>query len=118
MIMQVILHQSEEQSGIIAEVIEYEIDHCEGTNEYFERPELYYDIMTLLNIGEINSAENLLFEAVSTDENKTYLPLAMEFYANLSEMSNDFLIKHGYSHEEIGQGLKEILKIYNIEMRN
>ena len=66
--------------------------------------------------GEINEAENILFEAVKKNPNNALLEIALDFYSELGEMSDEFLIENNFSREEVCQGLCYILKIYNIDL--
>lgn len=115
MIMQTILHADDRQSMLLQEQLEYEVEDLSNSKQVPDVGSFYYDIMALLNTGQINQAENMLFEAVRQDEEKVHLLAAMDFYANLFRMNDDFLKKHSYTREEIGQGLKDILQLYHIQ---
>lgn len=78
--------------------------------------ELYLDLMRRIKRGEINEAENILFEAVKKNPNNALLEIALDFYSTLGEMSDEFLIENNFSREEVCQGLCDILKIYNIDL--
>lgn len=70
---------------------------------------LHMQLLNLIKQGEINEAENLLFEGLDPN-NKKYIELALDFYSRLSDLHDDFLEKSNFSREEIEQGLKAIAK--------
>ena len=78
--------------------------------------ELYLDLMSRIKKGEINEAENILFEAVQKNPNNALLEIALDFYSTLGEMPDEFLSDNNFSREEVCQGLCDILKIYNIDL--
>jgi len=70
---------------------------------------LHIKLLELIKQGNLNEAENLLFEELDT-KNKKYIELALDFYDRLSELDNDFLERNNFSKEEVEQGLKAIAK--------
>ena len=62
--------------------------------------------------GQINEAENLLYEALDTSS-LTDIETALIFYQHLSGFSISFLEKHNYSPEEIKLGLENIARATN-----
>ncbi|MBQ9937617.1 MAG: hypothetical protein IJO86_04735 [Oscillospiraceae bacterium] len=61
--------------------------------------------------GKVNEAENLLFDTIYEHPEEEYFFVANDFYKELLNMSDDWLLKNNFSREEIGDGMKEILKI-------
>lgn len=76
---------------------------------------LYLRINELLEDDKINEAENLLFEKID-GQNRRYLEIAVDFYARLNALDDDTLEKNNFSREEIGEGLKEAAKVFDIPM--
>ncbi len=58
----------------------------------------------LLNIGQINEAENLLFETLEHRLSAGLPEVVDTFYRWLSELDDQALIRGGFSREEITQG--------------
>ena len=58
----------------------------------------------LLNIGQINEAENLLFETLEHRLSAGLPEVVDTFYRWLSELDDQALIRGGFSREEIAQG--------------
>ncbi len=92
--------------------VTYEL--TEETNS--ERADLLYkDILILLESGNINEAENLLFEKMEAGDIK-YLNIALDFYNRLNELRDEDLEKGDFTREEIKMGLDDALKIYGINV--
>lgn len=66
---------------------------------------LYQKILDRLNDGDINGAENMLYENFLPG-NETYMTMCLDFYGRLNELSEEYLSEHDYSREEIEDGLK------------
>lgn len=75
---------------------------------------LPYRLHRLVDEGDINEAENELFEAIEEHPRKEYLSAAFEFYRHLSELDPVYLKQCGFSEEEILEGLAEVKRIYRI----
>lgn len=68
----------------------------------------HLDLQKLVIEGRICEAEDLLFNnAEMTDK---YLELAIDFYKQLNELSDERLISCNFSREEIYEGLVDILE--------
>ncbi len=76
---------------------------------------LYEELDRLTRNGEINQAENLLFDKIDPNNTK-YLELAIDFFAQLDAMEDDYLISHNYTREEIEEGLQDIASMYGLVM--
>lgn len=81
-------------------------------NEAEKRKELD-KLLALVENGNINEAENILYE-MSSDRSMEDLKLALIFYSYLNDKSDDFLEKNNFSREEIEDGLKDIISIYGL----
>lgn len=71
------------------------------------------DLFALADSGQINEAENLLYEHLNTSD-LSQLKLAFAFYEHLNEYQNDFLEEHNYSREEILEGIKNIAAEFGV----
>ena len=74
---------------------------------------MYADMLALLGKGDINGAENLLYEQLDTADSD-YLEAGLAFYHKLTELSDDELESRDYSREEILDGLKELSEMFGI----
>lgn len=72
-----------------------------------ESDELHRELLVLLSQGEINKAENLLFDKFNPDDNRQMM-VAVDFYQRLNNMDNKFLEENNFSRKEIKEGLKDI----------
>lgn len=74
----------------------------------------WHTLKRLILQGEINEAENMLFERIQADpDNEQYLKVALRFYQELSGLEDAFLASHDFSRQEILEGLTEIRKIFD-----
>lgn len=62
--------------------------------------------------GEINEAENLLFEYLDNDARHSLLDVAIRFYNHLNKLDDERLEQCDYSREEIADGLRAVEKYY------
>ena len=98
-------------------VISKIIFHKQKTDE--EKPDLqdigaakrYERLLMLVNAGNINEAENLLYEELDTSS-MDELQSAIFFYSYLNELDNETLEKADFSREEIKEGLLNILHTF------
>lgn len=102
----------------IDEAEEEELVFLEGKNQ-----DLFRRLCVLADSGKINEAENLLYENIEEENaagetwegekgNLENLKLSLAFYDYLNTKDNDFLEEHDYSREEIGEGIKAVMKMY------
>jgi len=64
---------------------------------------------------KINEAENLVFDSLDK-KMPVYAAIGLEFYARISELSEKELEDADFSVEEIGEGIQDLLKFYNIKL--
>ena len=83
-------------------------------NEDSQADHLHSELLKLIESGEINKAENLLFEKLDTS-NKKHIELALDFYNRLNNLNDYFVKKNNFSREEIVDGLKDISKEFGLE---
>ena len=79
-----------------------------------EQKETLNHLLDMVDTGNINEAENLLYD-LKDNNDKSTLGLALLFYSYLNEKEDDFLEAHQYSRKEIKEGLKTIISDYGIE---
>jgi len=73
---------------------------------------LLHMLQKYLSEGKINEAENLLFRTIEENSSMNKLKVALNFYGQLDEMSDEYLIAHDFSRQEIYDGLTHIKGIY------
>jgi len=76
---------------------------------------LYITLNNMIEKREINKAENLLFDEITTLSEKN-LAIAINFYSKLNELNDETLKDANYSREEITQGLHDIMQRFGIQL--
>ena len=68
--------------------------------------------------GNINEAEELLFDLLETEpwEDKQKAALVLSFYDHVNEKEDAFLEKANFSREEIIEGLEDAMKTVHMEI--
>lgn len=79
-----------------------------------EKQEEYDKLRSLIDLGNINEAENELWNKLNAGDVE-YYKMALMFYSHLNEKSVKFLEEHDFSEEEIIDGLKYASSIYGYE---
>ncbi|MGO1468830.1 MAG: DUF6483 family protein [Tissierella sp.] len=111
-----LMRQIESMTKVIArfifkrEIVEYEIVEeasFEGANF------LYRKILELLNRGQINEGENILFKNLDR-ENLNYLLIGLEFYTRINKLSDEELLDANFSRGELKSGLEDLGKAYGV----
>ncbi|MBS4537510.1 hypothetical protein GOQ27_03495 [Clostridium sp. D2Q-11] len=82
---------------------------------YTQTDYLHKELITLIQKGKINEAENLLFKKLDPS-NKKHIELALDFYQRLNSLDDKFLEDNDFSREEIEDGVKEIAKKFGISI--
>ncbi|MGC4018286.1 MAG: DUF6483 family protein [Muricomes sp.] len=75
----------------------------------------YEQILKMADEGHINEAEEFLYQKLDR-ANQKCLEMGIGFYDHLNGYEDDFLIKNGYSRDEIGDGIRELLGEYGLEV--
>ena len=75
---------------------------------------LWDELCRLCGLGEINRAENLLFEELDFSDESTF-PIALGFYEHLNRFSDKELEAWDYSREEIFDGLRDCAEQYGVD---
>jgi len=73
---------------------------------------LLHKLKHMIAKGEINEAENLLFDEIESQSGTELLPVAIAFYQSLAELSEARLAQCNYSPEEIIGGLQSVQHIF------
>ncbi len=95
----------------------FNIDLDTKESQIFNETEMaaeYDELITLVDNGNINEAENKLLGGLNA-ENIQEFKLALMFYSYLNEKDMDFLAEHNFSKKEITDGLKHVSKVYGYE---
>ena len=71
------------------------------------------ELLEMAEEGKINEAENKLYELLD-GKDMTKLHLALLFYEHLLDLPEEFLTEHGFSREEILEGVKNAADIYGV----
>ncbi len=90
----------------------YEI---QDQNHLTKVDELHLQLVKLLGQMEIGKAEDLLFAGLD-DKDESTLWVALDFYDRLNHLGDDELEEHGFSREEIGEGLAAVKRIFDITL--
>jgi len=91
--------------------VSYEI---QDEAKHTETDMLFLRLNAMLDDGNINEAEDLLFEAINPNDTK-YLLLAVDFYQRLNNKSDDELEDCGFSRNEVEDGLAEVVDIFGLK---
>lgn len=70
-------------------------------------------LLDMADSGNINDAENSLYDIIRTDDLNT-LKIALLFYSHLNDKSDDFLDENNFSREEVRQGIKSLISKYGL----
>ena len=73
------------------------------------------EMRELVSDKKINEAENLVFDTLDKKQ-PVFAAIGLEFYARISELSEKELEEADFSVEEIGDGVKDMLKVYGINL--
>lgn len=71
------------------------------------------DLYRLIDSGEINEAEDWLFDNID-ENNRQDLVVALLFYSYLNNKDNDFLESNDFSRDEINLGLRSVVSKYGL----
>lgn len=87
---------------------EVDLEEYYGSGEHSLRNTL----QQMIDEGNINRAEDLLFEAIEREPSKGNFAVALAFYKTLSELEDEELEAHDFSRQEIFEGLDAIKAYY------
>ena len=78
-----------------------------------EEQETLENLLDMVDAGEINEAENRLYDLTSnTDVNS--LEIALLFYSYLNDKTDDFLEENDFSRDEIKLGLENVADSFGL----
>ena len=95
----------------------FNIDSESPTEELLageEEKQLLDIVLAMVDVGDINHAENQLYEIVSGGDMEK-LKMALLFYSYLNDKSDDFLTEHDFSRGEIKSGIKHMVSMYGLD---
>lgn len=81
----------------------------EAKNGYEVSGKKLDELLTMIDNGEINAAENLMLENIDYN-NRNELAAAALFYQYLSEKNEEFLQKNNYSKDEVLDGINQVMQ--------
>ena len=73
----------------------------------------YRRLKDLADAGDINGAENELYECLDTSD-RAYLEMALAFYMYLNQLDDDALYTANFSREEIAEGINSVSAQFGI----
>ena len=96
---------------LIRLVFSKDIDRDDEEAVPLEVMEKYKKLISMIDDGQINEAENLLLDGLEPDS-RAYFELALMFYEKLNGKTDEFLEEHEYSREEVTDGIKYVVDFY------
>ena len=96
---------------LIKLIFNQDIDKDDDDGISLEVMELYRKLLSMVDDGKINEAENILVDGLETG-GQAYFEMALLFYEKLSGKTEEFLSEHDYSQEEVVDGLKYVVDYY------
>jgi len=63
--------------------------------------------------GQINKAEDMLFDEIKKNKSEQIYKIAEDFYEMLLDKTDEALKKANFSREEVYQGLQDVKNIFN-----
>ena len=80
----------------------------EKENKYEVSGKNLKNFLDMIDLGQINEAENILLDSIDYTNNNEVIEVAL-FYQYLSEKDNKFLENNNYTKEEVLSGFKQLL---------
>ena len=80
----------------------------EKENKYEVSGKKLKSFLDMIDLGQINEAENILLDNIDYANNDEVMAAAL-FYQYLSEKDSEFLINNNYTKEEVLSGFKQLL---------
>lgn len=96
---------------LIKLIFNQDIDKDDDDGISLEVMELYRKLLSMIDDGKINEAENILVDGLETG-GQAYFEMALLFYEKLSGKTEEFLAENDYSQEEVVDGLKYVVDYY------
>ncbi len=78
----------------------------------------YDELRKMIDAGEVNAAEDLLFDLLETEcrDDREMAALVIAFYDYLNDKDDAFLAEADFSREEILRGMEDALKTAGMEI--
>ena len=73
-----------------------------------ERLQQFKKLTAMIDDGQINEAENQLLDELDPDS-QSYFEMALRFYEKLGCKGEEFLEEHGFTQDEVMDGLQYIV---------
>ena len=110
-----IMRKIEEWISMILEFV-FKIDKNSSPEKLLkleESKEILKDLKSKIDIGNINEAEDSLFEMLKYKTQDSLL-IGLLFYSYLNEKDSKFLNEHDFERDEIKTGIKDLLNEFNM----
>ncbi|MEB3029167.1 DUF6483 family protein [Parvimonas micra] len=110
-----IMRKIEEWINMILEFV-FKIDKNSSPEKLLkleESKEVLKDLKSKIDIGNINEAEDSLFEMLKHKTQDSLL-IGLLFYSYLNEKDSKFLNEHDFERDEIKTGIKDLLNEFNM----
>lgn len=110
-----IMRKIEEWISMILEFV-FKIDKNSSPEKLLkleESKEILKDLKSKIDIGNINEAEDSLFEMLKHKTQDSLL-IGLFFYSYLNEKDSKFLNEHDFERDEIKTGIKDLLNEFNM----
>lgn len=110
-----IMRKIEEWISMILEFV-FKIDKNSSHEKLLkleESKEVLKDLKSKIDIGNINEAEDSLFEMLKHKTQDSLL-IGLLFYSYLNEKDSKFLNEHDFERDEIKTGIKDLLNEFNM----
>lgn len=110
-----IMRKIEEWISMILEFV-FKIDKNSSPEKLLkleESKKVLKDLKSKIDIGNINEAEDSLFEMLKHKTQDSLL-IGLLFYSYLNEKDSKFLNEHDFERDEIKTGIKDLLNEFNM----
>lgn len=110
-----IMRKIEEWISMILEFV-FKIDKNSSPEKLLkleESKEVLKDLKSKIDIGNINEAEDSIFEMLKHKTQDSLL-IGLLFYSYLNEKDSKFLNEHDFERDEIKTGIKDLLNEFNM----
>lgn len=110
-----IMRKIEEWISMILEFV-FKIDKNSSPEKLLkleESKEVLKDLKSKIDIGNVNEAEDSLFEMLKHKTQDSLL-IGLLFYSYLNEKDSKFLNEHDFERDEIKTGIKDLLNEFNM----
>ena len=110
-----IMRKIEEWISMILEFV-FKIDNNSSPEKLLkleESKEVLKDLKSKIDIGNVNEAEDSLFEMLKHKTQDSLL-IGLLFYSYLNEKDSKFLNEHNFERDEIKTGIKDLLNEFNM----